>query len=235
MTFRFHDDPQGSEAWLASRRGRITGSKFKEARSRLADKTDKTTGEITTRGKPTAKATLYARNVARERLGGKAEGVFVNKAMQFGSDQEQFARQAYETTTGHLVTEVGFASSDCGIFGLSPDGLIGPDGVLEIKTMVGSDNLFDTVIEQDYSAYIDQCLGYLLFLGREWVDLVLWTPDLEDAGLGLVVHRINRADHLKEIAALDADLKEFATLVRLLEGELRRKASANIDLLRMAA
>ena len=223
MKITFNTDPQGSEAWLEARRGRITGSKFKDARDKLKS------------GKPTGKAMLYARNVARERFGGKAEGVFVNKAMQFGSEQEPLARAAYETTTGYFVDEVGFAASDCGFFGLSPDGLIGDDGVLEIKTMVGSDNLFDTVIEQDYSAYMDQCLGYLLFLGREWVDLCLWTPDLEHTGLGLVIHRIKRSEHLAEIAALDADLKEFSFMVRKLESELRSKAAENIDLLRMAA
>lgn len=223
MKVTFHDAPQGTDAWLAARKGRITGSKFKDARDRLKS------------GAPSGKATLYARNVARERMGGKAEDVFQNAAMRFGQEQEPFCRMAYETTTGYMVEEVGFAATDCGMFGLSPDGLIGADGVLEIKTMVGSDNLFTTVIEEDYSAYIDQCLGYLLFLGRDWVDLALWTPDLEHTGLGLVIHRINRSEHLAEIAALDADLKEFSFMVRKLESELRSKAAENIDLLRMAA
>ena len=221
MRMKFHTDPQGSDAWLEVRRGRITGSKFKDARDKLKS------------GKPTGKAMLYARNVARERFGGKAEGVFVNKAMQFGNEQEPLARAAYETTTGYFVDEVGFAASDCGMFGLSPDGLIGADGVLEIKTMVGSDNLFTTVIEEDYSAYIDQCLGYLLFLDRQWVDLCLWTPDLEAAGLGLVIHRIERDE--KAIAALKFDLDAFAATVRKLEGQLRIKARANIDTLNQAA
>lgn len=223
MKIIFHDDPQGSEAWLASRRGLVTGSKFKDARDKLKN------------GKPTAKATLYARNVARERFGGKPEGVFVNKAMQFGTEQEPLARQAYETTTGYIVQEVGFASVEGGVYGLSPDGLIDDDGVLEIKTMVGSDNLFETVVEGDYSAYMDQCLGYLLFLGREWVDLVLWTPDLEDKGLGLVIHRIHKSEHLAEIAALKADLDDFTSLVLSLESKLRTKASANVDQLLKAA
>ena len=223
MEVVFHNDPQGSPEWLASRQGRITGSKFKDARDKLKN------------GNPSAKAILYARNVARERFGGKAEGVFVNKAMQFGSEQEPIARAAYETTTGYLVEEVGFAATVCGMYGLSPDGLVNKDGVVEIKTMVGSDNLFETVVEEDYSAYMDQCLGYLLFLDRQWVDLILWTPDLEDKGLGLVIHRIHRDDHIAEIAALKADLDAFAELVRKFESQLRKKASANVDLLKLAA
>lgn len=223
MKITFHDAPQGSDEWLQARSGRITGSKFKDARSKLKS------------GEPTAKATLYARNVARERLGGKAESVFVNGAMKFGTAQEPEARKAYETMTGYMVQEVGFAATDCGMFGLSPDGLIDDDGVIEIKTMVGSDNLFDTVVGEDYSQYIDQCLGYLLFLGREWVDLVLWSPDLEHTGLGLVIHRIERSDHEDAIAALKKDLETFADMVRKFESQLRIKAAANVDLLRLDA
>ena len=223
MKITFDTAEQGSDAWLQIRRGRITGSKFKVARDKLKS------------GAPSGKATLYARDVARERFGGKAEGVFVNKAMMFGTEQEPLACQAYETTTGNIVQAVGFAYTDCGMYGLSPDGLVNHDGVIEIKTMVGSDNLFETVVEEDYGAYLDQCLGYLLFLDRQWVDLCLWTPDLEATGLGLVIHRINRSDHLKEIAALDADLKSFSILVRKYESALRRKAAENIDLLKLAA
>ena len=221
MKFTFNDAAQGSEEWLAARKGRITGSKFKVARERLKS------------GALTAKAVLYAEDVARERLGGKAASVFVNKAMQFGTEQEPFARAAYETTTGNIVQEVGFAASDCGMYGLSPDGLIGDDGVLEVKTMVGSDNLFTAVVDGDLSEYMDQVNGYLLFLNRQWVDVVLWTPDLEDTGLGLVIHRIHRDE--KALAELRADLDKFAALVREYESKLRRKAAANVEQLRQAA
>lgn len=223
MSITYSNVPQQSEGWFAIRKGRITGSKFKDTRDKLKS------------GKLSGKATLYARNVARERFGGKAESVFQNAAMRMGQEQEPFARQAYETTTGLLAQEAGFAYTDCGFFGLSVDGLVGDDGVIEIKTMVGSDNLFETVVEEDYSEYMDQCLGYLLFLNRQWVDLVLWTPDLEDKGLGLVIHRINRADHIKEIAELKADLDAFSLVVREYESKLRTKAAANVDLLKQAA
>lgn len=219
MKVTYHDAPQGSDEWFAARKGRITGSKFKTARDKLKS------------GAPSGKALLYARDVARERMGGTAQGVFQNAAMRFGSEQEPLARMAYETTTGYMVQEVGFAATDCGMFGLSPDGLIDDDGVLEVKTMVGSDNLFNTVIEGDYSEYLDQCLGYLLFLDREWVDLVLWTPDLEQTGLGMVIHRITRANNLLRIQELAQDLDAFAALVASLETKLREKAAANVKAL----
>jgi|GEM_PF-1947314 len=215
--------PQGSETWLKLRQGRITGSKFKDAR------------DFTKAGKPTAKRTLYARNVARERFGGNAEGMYQTYAMKQGQEQEPFARLAYETTTGSLVHEVGFAMTSCGMFGVSPDGEVRdhPEGLggVEIKMMFGSDNLFDTVVDGDYSEYIDQCLGELLFLGWEWIDLCMWSPDLESVGLGLVIHRIRRSEHIEEIARLKADLDAFAILVSEFEGQLRSKAAANIKAL----
>lgn len=228
----YHTDPQGSEAWLAARRGVITGSCFKDARSRLTDKTDKKTGEIT-RGAPSAKCLAYAHDVARERMGGKPMDVYVNGAMRFGSEQEPLARMAYETTTGYLVEEVGFVTTDCRTFGLSLDGKIDGNGAVEIKTMVSSESLFAAVVDEDISEYEDQCNGALLFLGLDWIDLVLWTPDLEEQGLGLVIKRIERDE--SKLAELKADLEEFAALVSKFEEKLRSRAAANLDLLRSAA
>jgi len=234
MYITFNDAPQGSPEWLQARKGRCTGSKFKNARDykQLTKAQEK---EGRTRGDPSAKMILYAQDVARERMGGNASPVLVTKSMNFGTEQEPIARSAYETMTGYLVQEAGFAATDCGMFGLSVDGLVDDDGVIEIKTMVGSDNLFTCVIEEDYSEYMDQCLGYLLFLDRQWVDLCLWAPDLEDAGLGLTIVRINRSEHEADIAALKKDLDTFAAMVRKFESQLRIKASANVDTFRMAA
>ena len=233
-----HTDPQGLEAWLESRKGCITGSRFHDARDHLADKAekpaklDKKTGEIITpavpaqRGAPSEKMKRYAYDVARERCGGTAPSVFSNKAMQFGTEQEPLARVAYEALTGNLVEEVGFITDDDGIFGVSVDGLIDDDGVLEIKTMVSSDTLFTAIVDGDISAYIDQCIGYLWLLGRQWVDLVLWAPDLESIGLHLTVRRITRDE--ADIELLEADLLEFATLVRENEAKLRQLAAAKL-------
>jgi hypothetical protein len=207
----YHAAPQGSDAWLEARKGVITGSKFKDARDRLKT------------GKPSGKLLAYAHDVARERCGGKAAGVFVSGAMKFGTEQEPFARLAYEERTGNMVEEVGFITSSCGTFGLSPDGLIGDDGVLEVKTMVSSDTLFTAVADGDISAYTDQCNGYLWMLGRQWVDLVLFAPDLESIGLHLTIRRIHRNE--EAIEALEADLLAFAGMVKDNEAKLRSLAA----------
>lgn len=213
MAFTIHPLlEQGSPEWLAMRKGRITGSKFKDARDRLKN------------GNPSSKCSLYAADVARERCGGKAGEVYQNAAMRFGTEQEPLARQAYERATGNVVFEVGFITDDEGYFGLSPDGLIDDDGVLEIKTMVSSDTLFTALVDGDISAYIDQINGYLWMLGRQWADLVLWAPDLAGLGLPMKIIRIERDE--EAIAALEADLIKFLALVRENESKLRKAALA---------
>lgn len=202
---------QGSEEWLAARRGKITGSRFKDARDKLRD------------GKTPSKACLsYAMDVARERVGGSAPAKFQNAAMRTGTEQEPFARALYEARTGYMVEEAGFYLSDDAVFGLSPDGLIDADGVLEVKTMVGSDTLFTAVADGDVSAYMDQCMGYLWLLGRQWVDLVLWVPDLGH----MVIKRIQRDE--SAIEALEADMLEFAALVGRYESALRRAVAQEV-------
>lgn len=194
---------QGSEEWLTARRGKITGSRLKDARDKLKG------------GQPSKACLGYAMDVARERIGGSAPSKFQNAAMRTGTEQEPFARAMYEARTGHMVDEAGFYLSDDAVFGLSPDGLIDDDGVLEIKTMVSSDTLFTAVADGDLSAYMDQCLGYLWLLGRQWVDLVLWAPDLDL----MVIHRINRDEDA--IEKLESDLMAFARLVTQYENTLR--------------
>lgn len=206
MTVLWNLSPQGTDEWLAARRGVITASRFKDCRDKLKN------GELS------AKAKLYAMDVARERVGGTAAQVYVNAAMRFGTEQEPIARQAYEDETGLLVEQVGFAYTEDRRFGASVDGLINHDGIWECKTMVSSDTLFKAVVDGDTSEFRDQCLGAMWLLGRRWVDLTLWAPDLP--GAKLTVIRINRDDD--EIQRLEDDLLAFERLVSQYEARLRR-------------
>lgn len=199
----FSSHPQGTPEWVTERRGIVTGSRFKDAREKLKG------------GQPSKACIAYAMDLARERIGGIAPSKFQNAAMRLGTEQEPLARMAYERRTGNLVNEVGFFYTDDRFFGGSVDGLIDDDGVLEIKTMVSSDTLFTAVADGDISAYMDQCLGYLWLLGRQWVDLALWCPDLNH----MVIKRITRDEGA--IEALETDLMAFARLVTQYENTLR--------------
>ena len=108
-----YTDAQGSDEWLAARRGVITASKFADARAKLKN------------GAPTKAALSYAMNIARERAGGMVPPTFQNAAMKTGTEQEPIARLQYEMETGAMVTEAGFICTDDRKFGVSVDGLIG--------------------------------------------------------------------------------------------------------------
>ncbi|WP_225783378.1 lambda exonuclease family protein [Xenophilus sp. Marseille-Q4582] len=209
MMVNFFNHPQGSDEWHEARRGVITGSRFRDARDKLKS------------GHPSKACLDYARDLARERLGGSAPSKPQSAAMRVGTEQEPVARARYEAKTGYMVEEVGFFSTADGLFGGSVDGLIDEDGVLEIKTMVSSDTLFTAVAEHDLSAYRDQCLGYLWLLGRKWVDLVLWCPDLKH----MVIHRIERDE--EAIEALESDMLAFAKKVDEYEFALSMALAAN--------
>lgn len=201
-----HTDPQGSEAWLRARRGLITGSRFRDARDRKRD------------GSLSAAALGYAQDLARERCGGLLLPTYTTPAMRIGTEQEPAARLAYELQTGLVVEECGFFCTADRLFGVSPDGLVGDDGLIEIKTMCSSATLFRAVVDGDISDYRDQIVGELWLLRRDWCDLCLWAPDLGDGG-ALVVRRIFRDE--EEIDALAADLVAFAGTVERLESALR--------------
>ena len=92
--------------------------------------------------------------------------------------------------------------------------------MIEIKTMVGSENLFTAVVGGDYSEFIDQINGSLWLLNRQWCDLILWAPDLPLGALTIV--RIERDE--AAIAKLAAKLFEFDALVESLHAKLSARA-----------
>lgn len=197
-----YTDEQGSEAWLAARKGVITGSRFKDCRDRLKN------------GQPSKKCLDYAKDVAREREGGEPMPVFTNGAMRIGTEQEPLARMIYERKTGNIVDEAGFITTHDRLFGVSVDGLVDDDGIIEIKTMVSSDTLFTAFVDGDISSYIDQCNGAMWLLGRKWADLILWVHDLQ----AMKIIRINRDDDV--VNELEADLMEFERMVSRCQKQL---------------
>jgi len=203
MSILWNDAAQGSEEWLSIRQGRITGSRFKDARDKLKN------------GGWGSKALGYAYDVARQRCGGVPPVTPTNQYMRVGSEQEPVARIGYEDKTGRLVEEVGFAYTPDGKFGVSVDGLIDDDGVWECKTMVSSKTLFDAMVSGDISEYVDQCNGAMWLLHRKWVDLTLWCPDLN------LMHTVRIERDENAIQALVDDLVAFDRFVTQCEDRLR--------------
>lgn len=164
-------------------------------------------------------ALTYARDLARERLGGgRPQGGTSGFAARVGHEQEPAAVAEYEAKTGEMTQAVGFAHTADRRFGATPDRLvIGQPGALEVKTMVSTGTLWDVFVLGDIQPYRDQCLMQMWLLNLAWVDLCLWVPDMHI----LRVHRIERnADDLQH---LEDDLIAFDALV---ERQRQRMARA---------
>ena len=151
---------QGSEEWFAARLGKATASKVADIVAR-------------TRSGYAASRANYMAQLVAERLTGNVAESFTNDAMRWGIDQEPAARRAYEFYVGAEVTEIGFVTHpEIGMSGASPDGLVGDDGLVEIKcpnTAKHIDTLLGKAIE---GKYLTQMQWQMACTGRQWCDFV---------------------------------------------------------------
>ena len=178
---------QGSEEWLQLRLGVATASNFDKI--------------ITLTGKESATLPKYALELATQSLLSQPEPSYKNEAMQRGNDLEPIARQAYAEQTFEIVKEITMFKSDCGNFGYSPDGLLGDDGLLEIKCPMATTHakyLLDNKMPTDYW---QQVQGGLWVSGRRWCDFASFHPNFKEKQLFIV--RVERDERfITELAKL---------------------------------
>lgn len=163
-------------------------------------------------------AHTYAKELARERLGGHEPEGFQGLSQRIGHEEEQFAAIEYIARTGHVLESAFFVTTEDRKFGMTPDRWVsGRAGFLEIKTMVSSTTLFKAMVDGDIDEYRDQCLFGLWHFTLPWADLGLWCPDLSALG----VKRITRDE--EELQAFEDDMVAFDGLV---EDYVRKLAKA---------
>jgi len=168
---------QRSPEWFAARCGKVTAS-------RVADIIAKTkTGYSTSRDN-------YLAQLVCERMTGKPAESYSNAAMSWGTDQEEFARAAYEARMDILVTEVGFVDHPwIAMSGASPDGLAN-EGLVEIKCPNTATHI-DTLLSRTVPAkYITQMMWQMACADRPWCDFVSFDPRLPERHQ-LFIKRIN--------------------------------------------
>ena len=184
---------QRSAGWFEARVGKITASRARSAMDFLKS------------GKEGSDRKKLRRALAGERITGVPAQVFVTSAMQRGTDLEPEARDHYHKTTGNIVVEVGFyqhPSLSCS--GASPDGLVGDDGLLEIKcpaleTHIGY--IEDDEVPEDYKA---QMTLQMICTGRKWCDFCSYYP-----GLPLFIKRYSLDEEfVKEVESAIVKLDE---------------------------
>lgn len=199
MNRQWHDVEQNTEVWQQLRTGKVTAS---NAGCFMAN------GDAAF-GDPAKK---YALQIALEiATGRKAEFSFSNDHTERGHEQEPIARMHYEDAEFVTVTNGGFF--DCGDHGDSPDGLIGTDGVLEIKCVTAAVH-YATLKRVSFDpAYRWQLVSHLDCTGRDWVDFVSFCSEFPEASQ-LIVYRSTRDDFKEELLRLAERRAKFLELVQ---------------------
>lgn len=189
------DIQQGSDEWLELRLGKITASK-------LSDVMSKGRGSA-----PSKTRASYMLQLAAEKLTGQPEDSFSNKYMEWGNECEPQARSMYEFDSGNDVEEVAFVEHD-EWFGVSPDGLVGDNGLLEIKCPKTTTQIERYLAGVFPSAYKAQVQGQLLATGREWCDFVSFDPRISGEASYFCIRVERDEDYLKELSASISAFKD---------------------------
>jgi putative phage-type endonuclease len=198
---------QGSPEWKALRCGKVTAS-------RVADVVAKTkTGYSASRAN-------YLAQLIAERLTCTPAETYTNAAMQHGTETEPEARDAYCFYHGVTVEQVAFVPHPkIDQAGASPDGLVGADGLVEIKCPQTATHL-ETLLGQAVPAkYVDQMQFQMACTGRKWCDFVSYDPRMPEH-MRLFVRRIERDD--KRIDFLETEIAGFLLEMAVKLAELNR-------------
>jgi len=178
---------QGTEEWLVLRLGKVTASKVKD---------------VLTKGRgnaPSKTAETYMMELIAEKLTGQSKPFFENDSMRWGTETEPQARSMYSVNNDFVdVSEVAFIEYN-EFIGVSPDGLIGDDGMLEVKCPNTTTQL-KRALSDDYSAdYKAQIQMQLWVADRKWCDFLSFDPRL-DCAAGYLQQRVYRdEDYINEM------------------------------------
>lgn len=186
---------QRSAQWFAMRCGKVTASRLSDVMAVRKD------------GKPTAARRKYLLEIVAEQLTGDVAEHFLSKPMQWGVEMEPEARSAYELARDLFVEEIAFVDHPrIEQAGASPDGLVGVDGLIEIKCP-NTDTHLETLLRRDADPqYIPQMQWQMACTGRVWCDFVSYDPRMPD-DLELFISRVERDDAM--IAEMEAAVEEF--------------------------
>lgn len=210
---------QGSDEWLAARCGLITASEVKLLLTSKWQAAD----NATSRG--------HLADLVAQRITRFVEPRYISDDMLRGMNDEGEARAIYARYFAP-VEEAGFITQAFAhggerfMLGYSPDGLVGDEGLIEIKSRRAKFQI-ETVLSQDAPAeYLAQMQAGMLIADREWCDFVSYS-----GGLPLFVHRVWRdpaltAALLDVCAAAEQRMREmqqeFADLTRGMPATERR-------------
>lgn len=199
---------QGSAEWFAQRLGRVTASRLGDVLAR-------------TRTGYGASRDAYMGELIVERLTGAPIERFQSAAMRAGTETEPQARAAYSFLRGVPVEKVGFVPHPrIALSGASPDGLVGDDGLVEIKCPLVHTHVETLLGAAVPAKYVAQMQWQMECTGREWCDWVSFCPAMP-AGMDLFVVRGERDDVYLKAAEVEV-IKFLAELDGKVAGLLAR-------------
>lgn len=202
---------QGTDAWHQARLGKVTASKVADVMAK-------------TKSGPSASRTNYMMELLCQRLTGAREEGYQNAAMQRGTDLEPIARIAYEAAEGVLVDQVGFViHPSIPEFGASPDGLVGNDGLIEIKCPNTAQHVDFLRTGRPDGKYIWQMQAQMACTGRDWCDFVSYDDRLPEA---LQYKRVRIMRDSARIVEMETEIRAFLAELDALVIELRGMANA---------
>lgn len=191
---RIEATKQGTDAWHLLRLGRVTASRVSDVLSKGKS------GESASRRN-------YRIELVAQRLTGQPGESFTNAAIEWGTATEPLARVAYELKHNTSVMEVAFVEHPTiEWFGCSPDGLVGDDGLIEIKCPNTTTHLDWMEEGKAPSKHIPQMMAQMACTSRSWCDFVSFDPRLPE-DLQLFIVRVNRDQEY--IDNMEAEVKKF--------------------------
>jgi putative phage-type endonuclease len=198
---------QRTEEWFNARLGKVTASRVADVLAKIK------TGEAAARKN-------YKMELVVQRLTKQFGESFSNAAMEWGTEQEPFARMAYEAHTSNFVKEVGFVDHQTiSMFGCSPDGIVG-EGLIEIKCPNTSTHIETVLDNKAPSKYIPQMQCQMSVTGAKWCDFVSFDPRVP-YDWQLVVIRVERDQEY--IDSMEAEVKQFLSEVEDLFNQLKAR------------
>ena len=195
------DIEQGSDEWLDLRRGVVTGSNFAKVMAKGQGKTRRS----------------YMLKLAAEIVTGNVQETYKNSAMEWGNECEPQARAMYEFSNNCDVEQVAFIKRDDDV-GVSPDGLVGDAGMLEIKCPETTTQIEYFLSGKLPAAYKAQVQGQMWVAQREWCDFVAFDPRINGDASYMQV-RVERDE--KYIDDLIADVEVFVMDLKELVNKLK--------------
>lgn len=202
---------QGSDEWFAARIGCVTASRVSDVMAK-------------TKSGYAASRANYMMELLCQRLTGKREEGFTSAAMLRGTELEPAARACYEAESGLLVVECGLVlHPEIDGLGASPDGLVGDDGLLEIKAPNTATHIEFIRTGKPKSEYQWQMLCQMACTGRQWCDFVSYDDRLPPA---LQYHSVRMERDDNRIAEMVLEVTKFLAELAELEQDMRGRMAA---------